>query len=183
MVTIVVPVMIAVTVVITIMVLVTIAVVMEAITIVVVVIPIAVIVPTTFVYFPPFMIGVPAALPLLLQRAPRVVRLLAFVAVLIDGAVQLLIGLGDASLAIIVIGAQARRAAEHQKTGQRCGNNRHPSNECMVHRASHVHYLQSVYLEFRFQLRAKRYVRRYLVSTSNALAAVAWQAQLAWLSG
>ncbi len=43
-----------------------------------------------------------------------------FVAVMLDGLVQLVIGFRNASLAIVVIGPQVRRAGKYEKASQHC---------------------------------------------------------------
>lgn len=88
--------------------------------IVVVVIPVVIRVPAMFVFIPPSMIGAPAALPRFVQLAARAIGLPTLVAMVLDGFVQLVIGVRNASLAIVVIGPQLRRAGEHKKTGQCC---------------------------------------------------------------
>lgn len=88
--------------------------------IVVVVIPIAIRMPATFVFIPPSMTGAPAALPRFVQLVARAIGLPTLVAVVLDGFVQLVIGVRNASLAIVAIGPQRRRAGEHKKTSQCC---------------------------------------------------------------
>jgi hypothetical protein len=53
------------------------------------------------------------------QIVAPMLGLLTLVAVTLDSFVKPMIGSGDASLAV-VIGSQARRTCEHEKTGQ-CG--------------------------------------------------------------
>ncbi len=86
--------------------------------IVVVVIPIPIRVPAMFVLIPPSMTGAPAALSRFVQLAALAIGLLALVAVVLDGFVQLVIGIHNASLAIV--GPQLWRAGEHEKTNQCC---------------------------------------------------------------
>jgi hypothetical protein len=50
---------------------------------------------------------------------PRMIRLFAFAAVMLDGFMKTMIGPGDAFLASVVIGAQTRCAGEEQKARQR----------------------------------------------------------------
>jgi hypothetical protein len=90
-----------------------------AVTIVVVVVPIAVGVPTMLVFIPPAMGAVPAILARFVQFMPRMIRLFAFAAVMLDGFMKTMIGPGDAFLASVVIGAQTRCAGEEQKARQR----------------------------------------------------------------
>jgi len=85
-----------------------------AVTIVVVVVPIAVGVPTMLVLIPPAMGAVPAIVARFVQFMPRMIRLFAFAAVMLDGFMKTMIGPGDAFLASVVIGAQTRCASEEQ---------------------------------------------------------------------
>jgi hypothetical protein len=59
-----------------------------------------------------------------------VVCLLALVAMMFDGFVQLVVGLGNAALAIVVVGAQTRQARKHEKGSQGGrGKERRPPKE------------------------------------------------------
>lgn len=93
---------------------------MIAVVIMVVIIPIAIRMPAMPVFIPPSMMTVPAALPLFAQLMAPVFGLPTFVTVMLDGLVQLVIGFRNASLAIVVIGPQVRRAGKHEKASQRC---------------------------------------------------------------
>ncbi len=84
---------------------------------VIIIIPIAVGVPTMPVFIPPAMLDLPAALPRFVQFTAPVLGLLALVSMMLDGFVQLVVHARDASLTIVVIGAQARRPGKHQKPG------------------------------------------------------------------
>ncbi len=84
---------------------------------VIIIIPIAVCMPTMPVFIPPSMLYPPAALPRLVQFMAPVLGLLALVSVMLDGFVQLVVHARDASLTIVVIGAQVRCAGKHQKPG------------------------------------------------------------------
>ena len=90
---------------------------MIAVTIVVV--PIAVGVPTMLVLIPPAMGAVPAIVARFVQFMPRMIRLFAFAAVMLDGFMKTVIGLGDAPLTIVVIGAQTWGAGEEQESRKR----------------------------------------------------------------
>lgn len=100
---------------------------MIAVVIMVVLIPIMFRMPAMFVLIPPSMVGIPAALTHFVQIVAPMLCLLTLVAVTLDRFVQPVIGSGDASLAV-VIGAQARRADEHEKASQCGGSQRGPSN-------------------------------------------------------
>ena len=82
-----------------------------AVVIMVVVIPIVIRTPAMLVFIPPSMIRVPAALPRFVQHVAPMCRLLALIAVVLDGFMQLVIGFRNASLAV-VIGAQVRSACK-----------------------------------------------------------------------
>jgi hypothetical protein len=96
-----------------------------AVVIMVVVIPIVIRTPAMLVFIPPSMIRVPAVLPGFVQHVAPMFRLLALIAVVLDGFVQLVIGFRNASLAI-VIGAQVRSACKYEKSSQcrysKCGS-------------------------------------------------------------
>jgi len=92
---------------------------MIAVAIVVVVIPIAIGMPTVFVFVPPAMSAAPAILARLVQFMPGLISLFAFASMMLDGFMKMMIGPGDATLAIVVIGAQTRSAGEEQKPHQR----------------------------------------------------------------
>jgi hypothetical protein len=110
-----------------------------AILIVVMVIPIMIRMPAMLVFIPPPVVDFPAVLTQFVQLPAPVLRLLAPVAVMLDSFVQSVIGFGDAPLAV-VIRAQARRAQEHQKTGQ-CRGSEHGSSKERVLQMSHEHYV------------------------------------------
>jgi hypothetical protein len=71
--------------------------------VVIVIVPIAIAVPAVAIFVPPAMSFVPAAFPCLVQFVARAVRLPAFPSVVLDGFVQLVIRLGNAPLATIVV--------------------------------------------------------------------------------
>jgi hypothetical protein len=83
------------------------------IAVVIVVVPITIRMPAMLVFIPPSMVGIPAALTRFVQIVAPVLSLLTLVAVMLDSFVKFVLGLRDASLAV-VIGAQARRAYEHE---------------------------------------------------------------------
>jgi zinc transporter ZupT len=88
------------------------------IAIVVVVIPIAVGAPTMTVFVPPTMTVIPAILAGLAQLGASVFGLLAFASMVLDRLMKAMVGFGNASLAIVLTGAQSRCAAEEQKSRQ-----------------------------------------------------------------
>jgi hypothetical protein len=92
---------------------------MIAIAVVIVVVPIVLGVPTMLVLIPPAMGAVPAILARFVQFVPSLISLFAFAAVVLDGFMKTVIGPADATLAIVVVGAQARCAGEEQKARQR----------------------------------------------------------------
>jgi hypothetical protein len=86
--------------------------------VVVVVIPIAFRAPAMPVFIPPTFVAVPALLACLTQLSTRMLRLSALAAVMLDGVMKTMIGLGDTSLASAVIRAQTRRPGEKQEPGE-----------------------------------------------------------------
>jgi hypothetical protein len=84
-----------------------------AVVIMVVVVPITIRMPAMLVFIPPSMVGIPAALTRFVQIVAPVLSLLALVAVMLNSFVKSVVGFRDASLAV-VIGAQVRRAYEHE---------------------------------------------------------------------
>jgi hypothetical protein len=93
--------------------------------VVVVLVPIVLGAPPMFVFIPPAMRVAPAIFARFVQFVTRMVRLLAFTAVMLDRFMQMMIRLGDAPLAIIILGAQTRRAGEEQKSRQRRAGQRY----------------------------------------------------------
>jgi hypothetical protein len=83
--------------------------------VVIVVVPIAVGVPAMPVFIPPTMIAGVAILAGFVQIAASVIGLAAFAPMMLNGFMKAMIGAGDSLLAIVV-GAQARSAAEEQKS-------------------------------------------------------------------
>jgi hypothetical protein len=75
----------------------------ELVSIVIMVIPVAIGMPAVAVFVPPTMPFIPAAFPGLAQFVPRTIRLLAVPTVVLDGFVQFVVRLGDATLASIVV--------------------------------------------------------------------------------
>jgi len=71
--------------------------------VVIVIVPVTVAVPAVAVFIPPTMALSPAAFPRLMQFMPRMVRLPAVPTMMLDGFMQLVICLGDAPLAPVVI--------------------------------------------------------------------------------
>jgi hypothetical protein len=89
-----------------------------AIVVVVVVIPIALGAPTMAVFVPPTMTVAPTILAGLAQLGASVFGLLAFASMMLDRFMKAMVGFGNASLAIVLAGAQSRCAAEEQKSRQ-----------------------------------------------------------------
>jgi hypothetical protein len=87
-----------------------------AVVIMVVIIPITVRMPTMVVFIPPFMFRGPAVLPGLVQHVTPMFRLLAVIAVVLDGFMQIVIGFRNAVLA--VVSAKVRSACKYEKSGQ-----------------------------------------------------------------
>jgi hypothetical protein len=106
-----------------------------AVVIVIVVIPIAIRMPTTLVFIPPSMNRVPAALARFVQLVAPMFGLLALIAVMLDGFVQLVIGFRNAPLAVI-IRVHARSACKQQKARQSRGS-KYGSPEERILRMSH----------------------------------------------
>jgi hypothetical protein len=96
----------------------------QSVVIMVVVIPITVRMPTMVVFIPPFMFRGPAVFPGLVQHVTPMFRLLALIAVVLDGFMQIVIGFRNAVLA--VVSAQVRSACKYEKSGQcrcsKCGS-------------------------------------------------------------
>jgi hypothetical protein len=90
------------------------------IAIMVMIVPVAIGVPAMAVFIPPFVVPAPASLAGLMQVVARVVRLLAVPAMMFNSFVEPVIGLGNATLAVIVIGDSARSSSEEQESAQ-CG--------------------------------------------------------------
>jgi hypothetical protein len=107
--------------------------------IVVVVVPIAFGAPAMLVFIPPTMIATPAIFTSLVQFMASVFRLTALAAMMLDGFMKTMVGLGDAPLAVIVIGAQTRGAGKEQESGQRgasqsnLARSKNSRSECSLH--------------------------------------------------
>ncbi len=98
--------------------------------VVIVIVPITVAVPAVAVFIPPTMPLSPAAFPRLVQLVPRVIRLSALPAMMLDRFMQLVICLGDASLAsvvVIVASECARCRTESQHCSKRGSGEHHPA--------------------------------------------------------
>src|SRR6266446_8276130 len=111
--------------------------------VVIVIVPITVAVPAAAVFIPPTMALSPAAFPRLMQFMPCMVRLPAVPAMMLEGFMQLVICLGDASLApIVVIVATecARRSGEGQHSDD-CGNGEHHPAEYVSPLSVKLHVL------------------------------------------
>jgi hypothetical protein len=85
---------------------------------VVVIVPVSVRMPASLIWIPPSVIRVPASFPDLPEFVTRVLSLLAFVTMIFDGFVQIVICPGDTLLAIRTDLLCSR---QHQKPGQQCG--------------------------------------------------------------
>ena|SRR5580704_16561062 len=86
---------------------------------VVVIVPISVRMPASLIWIPPSVIRVPASFADFPEFVTRVLSLLAFVAMIFDGFVQIVISPGDTLLAIISTDLLCSR--QHQKPSQQCG--------------------------------------------------------------
>jgi hypothetical protein len=95
--------------------------------IVIVIIPIPLGVPAVVIFTPPTMAVVPAMLTGFAQFVTPVVCLLALVAMMFDCFVQVVVGFGNAALAIVVGGAQTRQIRKHEKGSQRGRGSERPS--------------------------------------------------------
>jgi hypothetical protein len=112
-----------------------------AILVVVMIVPIAIGVPAVAVFIPPFVEPAPASLPDLMQTVARTVRLLAVLAMMFNGFVELVIGLGRAMLAIVAIGKTAWSCSSKQESAQ-CGRSQERSPEQPhVSRQKSLHYV------------------------------------------
>jgi len=89
------------------------------IAVMVVIVPVALGVPTMLVLIPPAVTVVPAVVARFAQFVPGFVGLLALASMMLDGVMKMVIRPGNSLLAIVVIGAQARRAGEEQESRQR----------------------------------------------------------------
>jgi len=94
-------------------------VVVVAIMIMVVIIPIAVGVPTMAVFIPPLVRVRPAIFARFVQLLASVDHLSTLPAVMFGGFVQPVVGLGDAPLACVFIGAKRRCGREKQRNCER----------------------------------------------------------------
>ena len=71
-----------------------------------------------FVFIPPAVRVAPTIFARLVQFMTRMIRLFAFTAVMLDRFMEMMIRLGDAPLASVIIGAQTRSPGEEQKARQ-----------------------------------------------------------------
>jgi len=101
--------------------------------IVIVVIPIAIGMPPVAVFVPPAMPLVPTAFSRFVQFVARVIRLPAVPTVMLDGLVQLMIPLGDAALAtIVILGGRLGRSSECQHPQNRRRYEQGPSQKLLL---------------------------------------------------
>jgi len=84
--------------------------------IVVAIVPIALVVPPVFVLIPPAVMFAPAALASFVQIVTPAVGLMTIRAMMLDGFVQFMVGMGDARLALLLgLGLyRGRRTQQHQ---------------------------------------------------------------------
>jgi len=85
----------------------------------VVVVPVTIGVPAVLIFIPPAMIRTPAILASIAQLVPRMFRLFAVPAVMLDSIVKMVIGLRNTVLAFGFVGPYARRCGKNQECGQR----------------------------------------------------------------
>jgi hypothetical protein len=86
--------------------------------IVIAVIPVPLGVPAMLIFVPPATVGSPASFPGLVQFMTSVFGLLALAAMMFDGFVELVVSVGDAPLAIIILSMHAGCCGEHEKARQ-----------------------------------------------------------------
>jgi hypothetical protein len=91
---------------------------MVGVVIVVMVVPVPVGMPTVLIFVPPSVVFLPAALPCLMQFMPPVVCLLTLRSMVRNGFMQIMVGMFDSLLAIIV-SSERLYAGEKQSTGKR----------------------------------------------------------------
>jgi hypothetical protein len=89
------------------------------VTVMIVVIPIMIMVPAVSILVPPLRALFPAALPYLAQFIAPVLCLPAVVSVVLDGFVELVVRLGGAPLAIVIVGGGARHTYEQEHGSHR----------------------------------------------------------------
>ena len=105
--------------------------------VVIVVVPIVLRMPAVFVFIPPSVPCAPAVLPLFVKFMTPMFGLLAAIAMMLNGFVQVVFYVGDAPLAIVVSGVQSRHPGEHEKAGQRCYGKRRFPEQRIVQPMSH----------------------------------------------
>ena len=94
--------------------------VLVAVAVMIAVIPIALGMPAMCVFIPPSVTDAPAVLPRFVQFMTPAFGLLAPVAMMLNGFVQLVVRARNAALAIAFVSAHNRHRAEHEKAGQHC---------------------------------------------------------------
>jgi hypothetical protein len=97
------------------------------VSIVVAVVPVVLGAPPMFVFIPPAVRVAPAIFARFVQFVTRMIRLFAFTAVMLDRFMEMMIRLGDAPLASVIIGAQTRSSGEEKKARQRSAGQCHLS--------------------------------------------------------
>ena len=93
-------------------------VVVVTIMIVVMIIPVMVIMPVVGIFVPPAVIVIPTPLASMVQFVAPMFGLLAVHTVMLDGFVQLVIGMGNPSLAIVIIRTNLGSASQKQESSQ-----------------------------------------------------------------
>jgi hypothetical protein len=113
-----------------------------AITIVVMIVPVAFGVPAMAVFIPPSVVPAPAMLAGLMEFVAGAVRLSAVPAMMLNGFVEPVIGSGNATLAIIVIGKSARSSSQQQESAE-CGRQYNFSEQLVMSRQKRLHLIHA----------------------------------------
>jgi hypothetical protein len=107
------------------------------VSIVIAIIPVVFGMPLALVLVPPAMTSAPAAFPRFMQFVACPFCLPALRPMMLYSFMQPVIGLCDASLAIVIIRTQLRHAGKRQTTGDHCGSNnrprKQPGNQSRLH--------------------------------------------------
>ena len=90
------------------------------IVVVIMIVPIAIGVPAVSIFIPPTMPLAPAAFAGFPQIAPGMLGLLAVGAVMLDGFVQIVVGLDDAPLTAVVVVGQGRWCGSECQQANKC---------------------------------------------------------------
>jgi hypothetical protein len=113
----------------------------DLVAIVIVVVPITIGMPPVAVFIPPAMTFVPAAFPRLAQFMARMIRLPAVPAVMLDGFVEFVVCLGDASLAAAVIIRQCTRRSDEGQHANKNRGSEHGLSEKLLLSHLNLHFL------------------------------------------